>query len=70
MADELSINYSIDQSTGGAQCKGEANYQSEDIVAFGNTWTEAKNNVISKARTIKSLLPVPPPDTIDLDPPA
>jgi len=65
--DELSINYSIDQSTGGAQCKGQASYEGEDISAFGNSWGEAKGNVIAKAKTIKALMPVPPADTVDLD---
>ena len=67
MADELEINYSIDESTGGAKCKGSATYQGEDIATFGNSWADAKANVITKAKEIKALLPVPPPDTVDLD---
>jgi hypothetical protein len=69
MADELSISYAIDQSSGGAQCKGTSTYEGEDITAYGLSWPEAKTNVISKAKAIKALCPIPPPDTVDLDAP-
>jgi len=66
--DPITIDYAIDESTGGAQCKGTTTYQGENIIAFGNSWQDATVNVVNKAKAIKKLLPVPDPKIVDLDP--
>ena len=68
--DNVDISFGLDIGQASPnECKAHTNYKGEDIVAYGNTFDEAKGNVIGRCKQLKAKGEVPADETIDLDSP-
>jgi len=66
--DPITINYELgDPASAPNDCKATSNYKGQDILGTGSRWTEAKNNLIARAKHLKGLGDPPASEEVDLD---